>query len=181
MRATNFSVRSGIYFVVGGAQLDMHNDYDFAAFSVGGRDRRRGRNGHPASRTARGRASSTIDGRRWRTVSVFLLGAACLPVSNALEFPSLPPGLAAAVWPWAPALFVGLASIVMSLLIPSVSTAFPLGASSYFVVVAFSGYWIVELIMAGAVLFAGLAGEALVRVLRRLRGSHSTLQESRTE
>jgi hypothetical protein len=125
--------------------------------------------------------SSMMDRRRWRTVLVFLLGAACLPVSNALEFPSLPPGLAAAVWPWAPALFVGLASIVMSLLIPSVSTAFPLGAFSYFVLVAFSGYWIVELIMGVAVLFAGLAGETLVRVLRRLRGSHSALQESGTE
>ena len=33
MRATNFSMKSGIYFVVGGAQLDMHNDYDFTAFS----------------------------------------------------------------------------------------------------------------------------------------------------
>ena len=85
------------------------------------------------------------------------------------------------MWPWAPALFVGLASIVMSLLIPSVSTAFPLGAFSYFVLVAFSGYWIVELIMGVAVLFAGLAGETLVRVLRRLRGSHSALQESGTE
>lgn len=122
-----------------------------------------------------------MDRRRWRTVSVFLLGAACLPVSNALEFPSLPPGLAAAVWPWAPAIFVGLASIVMALLVPSVSTVFPLGASSYFVVLAFSGFWIVELIMAVVVLLAGLAGETLVRVLRRLRGPHSALQESRTE
>jgi hypothetical protein len=33
MRATNFGVRSGICFVVEGAQLDMHNDYDFAALS----------------------------------------------------------------------------------------------------------------------------------------------------
>ena len=115
-----------------------------------------------------------MDRRRWRTVLVFLLGAACLPICNALEFPSLPPGLAGVVWPWAPALFVGLASIVMALLVPSVSTAFPLGASSYFVVIAFSGYlWIVDLIMGVVVLLAGLAGEAPVRVLGRLRGSRS--------
>ena len=33
MQATNFSVRAGIYFVLTGVQLDMHNDYDFTGFS----------------------------------------------------------------------------------------------------------------------------------------------------
>ena len=33
MHATNFSVRAGIYFVLAGVQLDMHNDYDFTGFS----------------------------------------------------------------------------------------------------------------------------------------------------
>ena len=33
MHARNFSVRAGIYFVLTGAQLDMHSDYDFTGFS----------------------------------------------------------------------------------------------------------------------------------------------------